>query len=367
MNDDRRMTRITPLSETDKWQAVLARDAAHDGDFVFGVLTTGVFCRPSCPSRRARRENVRFYADARAAAAAGLRPCLRCRPLRDADDGAVRTLIALCRRIETRSDESHDLATLGAHAGLSGFQVHRLFKRLLGITPKQYLDAVRMRSVKRGLRSAGSVTDAIYDAGYGSSSRLYERVDSRLGMTPGEYRRGGADVAISFAFARTALGLALIGATDRGICFLQFGEDEGALLEQLAREYPKAALAPMPDAARPQFEAWMQALDAHLQGRAPREKLPLDVRGTAFQQRVWTYLQQIPRGEVMSYAEVAEAIAAPKAARAVASACAHNRIGVLIPCHRVIRGDGGLGGYRWGLPRKRALLDAERAHRGDAE
>lgn len=359
------MNDVQLINDDDKWQAVLTRDAAHDGEFLYGVTTTGVFCRPSCPSRRPKRENVRFYAHAKAAITDGLRPCRRCRPLQDTGDAAgVHTLLDLCRHIDAHPDEVHSLAALGERVGLSTFQVHRLFKRMLGLTPKQYADAARLRTVKHGLRAAPSVTEAIYDAGYGSGSRLYERVDTRLGMTPQQYRRGGAGVAISFAFGRTPLGLTLIGATDRGVCFLQFGDSQDALLVELTKEYPNATLAPMP-APSPQFDTWMAALAAHLEGRRPGPALPLDVHGTAFQLKVWDFLQRIPRGEVMSYAEVAQAIGMPKATRAVANACAHNRIGVLIPCHRVIRGNGELGGYRWGLPRKRALLDAERRHRAD--
>lgn len=352
------------MNDQAKWQAVQAREAAHDGEFVYGVTTTGVYCRPSCPSRRPLRQHVRFYDGPEAAAADGLRPCKRCRPLEShRADPAVATVLDLCRYIEGRIDAPPSLAELGERAGMSSFQVHRLFKRLLAITPKQYVEALRLGHVKRHLRRSASVTDAIYDAGLGSSSRLYEHVDSRLGMTPKQYRRGGEGIAISYATGATPLGLAMIGATDRGICFLQFGDDEAQLLQQLRKEYPGASIAAMDAAAQAQFDAWMRALNAHLEGHSLATELPLDVRGTAFQKRVWSYLQTIPYGDVVSYAEVARAIGAPAATRAVAGACAHNRIGVLIPCHRVIRGDGGLGGYRWGLPRKRSLIDLERRTR----
>jgi AraC family transcriptional regulator of adaptative response/methylated-DNA-[protein]-cysteine methyltransferase len=352
------------LDQESMWRAVAERDARQDGRFVYGVVTTGVFCRPGCPSRRPRRENVRFHADVQGAMRDGFRPCKRCKPLGAAGDAATAQVLALCRRIEDGLDDRTTLQALGAPLGLSAFQVHRLFRKALGITPKDYRDALRLRRVKSQLREGGSVTEAIYEAGYGSGSRLYERVDGHLGMTPRQYRAGGRGIAISHACGDTALGRVMIGATDRGICFLQFGDDDAALLAQLGAEYPQATLSPMPRSQSAAFDAWMQALAAHLAGRSLPSELPLDVQGTAFQRRVWQFLQRIPAGEVMSYTEVAVALGQPRAARAVASACARNTIGVLIPCHRVVRGDGGLGGYRWGLDRKRALLDAERAQRG---
>jgi AraC family transcriptional regulator of adaptative response/methylated-DNA-[protein]-cysteine methyltransferase len=355
------------MNDTTKWQAVLERDAAMDRRFVYGVTTTGVYCRPSCASRRPRRENVRFFDDPAAAAAAGLRPCKRCRPLeRWQDDPEVALLLALCRRIDAAPDELPDGAALAQAAGRDVFQLNRLFKRYLTITPGDYIENARMRRVRHALRHSASVTDAIYDAGLGSSRGLYERAPGSLGMTPKKYRSGGAGLEISHAAGNTPLGLACIGATDRGICFLQFGEDRDALLAALAAEFPQARLAPMRDEARQAFDAWMIALNEHLEGRTPDLDLPLDLRGTAFQVRVWNYLRRIPYGEVVSYAEAAAAIDAPRATRALASACASNRVAVLVPCHRVIRGDGGLGGYRWGLPRKRALIDVERRARGGA-
>lgn len=270
-------------------------------------------------------------------------------------------LHAVARYIAAHADEPLSLAALAARTRLSPFHFQRRFKAVIGVTPKQYVDACRMDRLKAGLRSRGSVTGAIYDAGFGSASRVYERVDTRLGMTPGQYREGGKGVSISYAVAKTPLGLTMMAATDRGLCSVQFGASERELLAQLEREYPGATIAPMNAAARTPFAQWMAALAAHLEGTRPRLDLPLDVRGTAFQMKVWSFLQRIPYGEVRSYAEVAEGIGSPKAVRAVGSACAANRIAVAIPCHRVIRGDGGLGGYRWGLARKRALIDAERA------
>jgi AraC family transcriptional regulator of adaptative response/methylated-DNA-[protein]-cysteine methyltransferase len=355
------------MNDDQRWAAVRSRDPRCDGKFLYGVLTTGVFCRPSCPSRRPLRRNVRFYATPEDAVRDGLRPCLRCRPLAAVgEDPHAARIHAVARFIEAHADERLTLGALAARARLSPFHFQRRFKAVVGITPKQYLDACRMNRLKTGLRTGSRVTGAIYDAGFGSASRVYERVETRLGMTPRQYREGGKGVAISYAAARTPLGLAMMAATDRGLCSVQFGATEAELLGQLEREYPGAALAPMDEAARAPFAQWMAALAAHLEGTRPRLDLPLDVRGTAFQTKVWSFLQRIPYGEVRSYAEVAEGIGAPKAVRAVASACAANRIAVAIPCHRVIRGDGGLGGYRWGLARKRALIDAERAARARA-
>ncbi|HSD40513.1 MAG TPA: bifunctional DNA-binding transcriptional regulator/O6-methylguanine-DNA methyltransferase Ada [Burkholderiales bacterium] len=352
------------MNDEQRWEAVRNRDARCDGQFLYGVLTTGVFCRPSCPSRRPLRKNVRFYATAEEARRDGLRPCLRCRPLAaPGDDPHAARIHAVARYIEAHADETHPLGALAARARLSPFHFQRSFKAVVGVSPKQYLDACRMKRLKTGLRAGERVTGAIYDAGFGSASRVYERADSRLGMTPRQYREGGAGVAISYAVAETPLGLTMMAATDRGLCFVQFGASERELLAQLEREYPRATIAPMDAAARVPFAQWMAALAAHLEGTRPRLDLPLDVRGTAFQMKVWSFLQRIPYGEVRSYAEVAKGIGAPKAVRAVASACAANRIAVAIPCHRVIRGDGGLGGYRWGLARKRALIDAERSGR----
>lgn len=349
------------MRDEDMWRAVQRRDAAADHAFVYGVSSTGVYCRPSCPARRARREHVRFFADPAAAAAAGLRPCRRCRPLeRWQDDPEIAQLLALCRFVDLHADPLPDGGALAARAGLDAFRLNRLFRRYLTITPGDYLERERVRRIKRALRTSASVTDAIYDAGLGSSRGLYERAPRALGMTPRQYRSGGAGLTISWAIGATPLGPVCIGATDRGICYLQFGEDRDGLLAQLAAEYPRAQLAPMAPTAQPAFDAWMAALNAHLEGRVPSPDLPLDLRGTAFQVRVWNYLRSIPSGAVVSYGEAATALDMPRAVRAVASACARNRVAVLVPCHRVIRGDGDLGGYRWGLPRKRALIDAER-------
>ena len=281
----------------------------------------------------------------------------------DSADAATARIARLCRHIEAHAEETLDLATLASLAHWSPQHLQRRFKAATGLSPKQYHAACRQRRLRAALREQHSVTDAIVEAGYGSTSRVYENAASSIGMTPQQYRAGGAAVSISYACASTALGRLMLGATDRGLCFVQFGDDDTTLLAMLRREFPAATLSPAPASAEPQFEAWMQALAAHLADARTMPALPLDVRGTAFQLRVWRYLQQIPPGAVLSYTEVAAGIGAASAVRAVASACARNRIALLIPCHRVIRGDGGLGGYKWGLDRKRALLDAERRGR----
>jgi AraC family transcriptional regulator of adaptative response/methylated-DNA-[protein]-cysteine methyltransferase len=342
------------------WEAVERRDRSFDGQFFVGVLTTGIYCKPSCSSRRPLRRNVRFYATPLEAESDGLRPCKRCRPFQPEPDRAAAQVQELCRYIESHTGEPPDLAELAARAGLSRFHLQRSFKAATGVTPKEYVEICRVRLLKHSLRAAGDVTTAVYDAGFGSSSRVYERADTRLGMTPKQYRRGGEGVAITYAAADTPLGRLMLGATDRGICFVQFGESDEELAAALRREYPAAEANPMAEPHPQAFDEWIAALARHLAGRQPRLDLPLDIRATAFQMRVWTYLQSIPYGEVQSYSEVAAAIGQPKAVRAVARACATNTVALAIPCHRVIRGTGELGGYRWGLDRKRALLDLER-------
>ncbi len=351
------------LNSEQCWEAVEKRDSSHDGNFFFGVMTTGVYCRPSCPARPPLRKNVRFYESPADAERDGLRPCLRCRPLATlgADPNTERVR-ELCRYIEAHSDARLKLDELAAVAKLSPFHLQRSFKAIVGLTPKQYLEAARLKKLKNGLKSAKDVTEAVYDAGYGSSSRVYERADTRLGMTPKQYRQGGLDVKITHVTVESPVGLMMIGATDRGLCFVQFGESNDALVKALAKEYPAAELEAMQEPYHPDFAKWVQALTQHLAGGQPHLDLPLDIRATAFQMRVWNYLQSIPYGEVQSYSEVAAGIGQPSAARAVARACASNRVAIVIPCHRVIRGTGELGGYRWGLARKRTLIDRERTH-----
>ncbi len=340
--------------------AVAARDPKYDGRFVYGVVTTGVFCRPSCPSRRARPENLRFFPTAAAARAQGLRPCRRCRP----EEPGSERMVEIARYLLAHADEPHTDAALAVRAGLSPSRFRSAFKGAFGITAKTFRDAARRGRLKEALRGGGKVVDAVFAAGYGSTSRVYENATRDLGMAPGAYRRGGAGETIYYATRRTRLGRLLMAATERGICAVQFGENDPALLEELRREFPRARLVPSPANQGPGIDAWMTALEAHLDAGAPRPDLPLDLRGTAFQLSVWRFLLGTADGQVLSYGELAAGIGRPRAVRAAASACGANRIAVLVPCHRVLRGDGGFGGYRWGLARKRALLDAEQTLRG---
>jgi AraC family transcriptional regulator, regulatory protein of adaptative response / methylated-DNA-[protein]-cysteine methyltransferase len=270
------------------------------------------------------------------------------------------TIAALCRYIDAHASEKLALSDLAARAGFSRFHLQRRFREVTGVSPKVYQNHARLRALKGALRNGSSVTDAIHDAGYGSSSRLYEFTSRDLGMTPSEYRAGGSGVRLSYALTDSMLGPMLLAASDRGVCFVQFDDDRAVLEQRLADEYPGALREPMRTTAAAPFSEWMDALDQHLRGFKPQLNLPLDLRGTAFQLTVWRYLQQIPYGETRTYSEVATALGKPRAVRAVASACARNRIALAIPCHRVIRGDGGLGGYRWGLERKQQLLQRER-------
>ncbi|BDC51538.1 hypothetical protein F183_A38540 [Bryobacterales bacterium F-183] len=280
-----------------------------------------------------------------------------------AQNGLMEQIERVCAYVREHLDETIPLATMAKLAGMSTFHFQRTFKKVTGVTPRQYVEARRLELLRGELRNPRrSVTDAIYEAGFGSSSRVYEKVDTRLGMTPAAYRAGGAGVRISWASTDSPLGRMMMGATDRGLCFVQFAETDDALLAMLRAEYPAAEIAPMAEPRDPQFDVWMEGLARHVRGEQPSETLPVDVRATAFQRKVWEYLQQkVVAGEVQSYAEVAEGIGEPRAARAVARACASNRVAMVIPCHRVIRGTGELGGYKWGVERKRTLLDAERA------
>ena len=342
------------------WQAVKERDRSFDGKFYFAVATTGVYCRPTCAGRLPLRKNVRFFATREEAERAGFRACLRCRPADVAADSALTRIQEVCEYIRSHAQEPLSLTMLAERAGLSRFHFQRAFKKIVGLSPKQFVDAHRLQSFRQELRKQASVTDAIYEAGFGSSSRVYERVDTRLGMTPAEYRAAGKDLTISYVCVDSVLGRMMIGATDRGLCFVQFGESDEELLKMLRAEYAAARLEPMQEPFSTEFENWMTALRRHLDGQQPRLDLPIDVRATAFQMKVWHYLQSIPYGSVESYAEVAAGVGQPGAARAVARACSQNRVALAIPCHRVIRGTGELGGYRWGLERKRVLIDLER-------
>ena len=339
-----------------RWNAVMARDAARDGEFVFAVSSTGVYCRPSCPARRPRRGNVRFFSGPEQAERGGYRACLRCKPKSFSGNAESNGARAICRFIEQHLDEPLTLERLGKEFRQSPFHLQRRFKAVLGITPREYADSCRMRMLKRNLQAGDSVTRAMYDAGYGSSSRLYERTASQLGMTPDRYRRGAIAAAIRYTCADSPLGRMLIAATERGICAIQFARSDGELIEGLKREFPFATRK----SDQAGLQSWVDSLLKHMRGKALDSSLPLDIRATAFQRRVWTYLQSIPFGATRSYSQVAQAIGQPSACRAVARSCATNPVAVAIPCHRVVREDGSMGGYRWGIERKKALLEMER-------
>jgi AraC family transcriptional regulator of adaptative response/methylated-DNA-[protein]-cysteine methyltransferase len=344
-------------SDEERWAAVVRRDRSADGVFYYSVRTTGVYCRPSCASRPALRKNVRFHASCEESERAGLRACKRCRPNAPglAEQHAAGVAKA-CRLIET-SDEMPNLDALAEAAGMSRFHFHRLFKSITGVTPKAYATARRAQRVRNELRKRGTVTEAINDAGFNSNGRFYAKSAEVLGMTPASFRGGGARESIRFAVGECSLGSILVAATGKGICAIALGDDPDALLHELQDRFPKAKLV----GGDRDFDNLVARVVGFVETPALGLDLPLDVRGTAVQQRVWQTLREIPAGSTASYAQVAERIGAPKATRAVAQACASNAIAVAIPCLRVIRNDGGLSNYRWGVERKRALLDGEAA------
>jgi AraC family transcriptional regulator of adaptative response/methylated-DNA-[protein]-cysteine methyltransferase len=342
-----------------RWARVVERDAGADGQFFYSVRTTGVYCRPSCASRRARPENVAFHATRADAEKAGFRPCKRCRP--DEPSLAERhaaTVTQACRMIEA-SDELPTLAALARPSGLSAFHFHRVFKAVTGVTPRQYAAAQRASRVQGELRRGKAVTAAMYDAGYGSSGRFYEQSPDVLGITPSAYRAGGVDATIRFAVGECSLGSILVAKSERGVCAILLGDDPDALVRDLQDRFPKATLV----GGDAQFERLVARVVAFIERPGKGLDLPLDVRGTAFQQRVWQALRGIPAGGTATYAEIARRIGAPESTRAVAQACAANPLAVAIPCHRVVRSDGGLSGYRWGVERKRTLLQREAQRR----
>jgi AraC family transcriptional regulator of adaptative response/methylated-DNA-[protein]-cysteine methyltransferase len=335
-------------------EAVRRRDRAYDGVFVYAVRTTGVYCRPSCASRPARPENLSYHANPAAAEAAGFRACKRCRPDKQPSDPHQGAVERACKMIRA-SEEPLSLAALAKAVGMSPYHFHRVFRKATGVTPKAFAVANRAERTNEQLRSAPTVTQAIYAAGFNSSSRFYEDASARLGMTPGQLRRGGDGVTIRFAVGACSLGSILVAASDRGICSISLGDNPEALLRELQDRFPRAELI----GADPEFERIVAQIIAFVE--APRQglDLPLDIRGTAFQQRVWEALRAIPAGRTASYADIAAAIGMPGASRAVASACAQNPLAVAIPCHRVVRKDGDVSGYRWGVERKRELLNRE--------
>ena len=340
-----------------RWQAVLARDSSRDGQFVFAVSSTGVYCRPSCPSRRPRRANVMFFSKADEAERAGYRACLRCRPKSIGGNPQMEMVKAVCRYIEQHLDEPVTLPQLGKAFRQSPFHLQRTFKAVLGVSPKAYADSCRMKQLKENLRAGHSVTRAMYDAGYSSSSRLYERTASQLGMTPDKYRRGAIAAIIRYTCADSPLGRMLVAATDKGICAIQFADSDAELEQGLRHEFPFATRR-RDDAS---LQSWVGDLLHQMRGQKSNSALPLDIQATAFQRLVWSYLQSIPFGATRSYGEVARGIGDPNATRAVARACATNPVAVAIPCHRVVRSNGDMGGYRWGAERKKELLRLEQS------
>jgi len=344
------------LNDTARWNAVTTHDPSADGLFVYGVRSTGVYCRPSCPSRRPRRERVAFFETPEEARTAGFRACRRCRP-----DGAAAPdpWLEKIRRacVYLANVDGHpSLATLSSRIGGSPYHLQRNFKRLVGVSPREYAEACRLRKVRRGLRAGSDVTGAMFAAGYGSSSRFYERAAPKLGMTPSAYRRGGAGMTVRYTIVDSPLGRLLVASTERGVCAVAMGSTDAELERALVREYPAATIAA--DAGA--LAKWTTSILSHLSGRRPRLDLPIDVQATAFQWQVWQALGDIPYGETRTYSDIAAAIGRPRAHRAVARACAMNPVALAIPCHRVVSADGSSGGYRWGAGRKKALLASER-------
>ncbi|MBC2594468.1 bifunctional DNA-binding transcriptional regulator/O6-methylguanine-DNA methyltransferase Ada [Ruficoccus amylovorans] len=344
-------------SDAQRWQAVAQRDGTADGHFCYAVVTTGIYCRPGCPSRLPRRENVTFYATSAEAEQAGFRPCRRCHP--EAASLAEQRLSAVARACELmeKADEPPGLAALAQAVGMSPFYFHRVFKEVTGLTPKAYARAHRARRMRDELPRRRSVTEAIYDAGYNSNGRFYAEAGEVLGMTASRFRKGGVGETIRFAVAQCSLGAILVAASARGVCAVSLGDDPDGLVRELQDRFPRAELL----GGDREFEQLAARVIALVESPGSGQDLPLDIRGTAFQQRVWQALGQIPAGSTVSYAGLAERIGAAGSARAVAQACAANTLAVVVPCHRVVRTDGSLSGYRWGVERKRRLLERESA------
>jgi AraC family transcriptional regulator of adaptative response/methylated-DNA-[protein]-cysteine methyltransferase len=349
-------TNLNAISKDHRWRAVLARDARSDGEFVYGVRSTGVYCRPSCPSRRPLAKNVVFFGTTGEAERAGYRACRRCRPTELAAHGARATAEAVRAYVDAHLDERITLEGMSRALGMSPFHLQRTFKRLTGVSPKRYASARRAERFKELLKSGAAVTHAVYDAGFVAPSRAYAASRADLGMTPSAYAKGGAGTHVRYAVAKSSLGFVLVAATDRGVCRVALSSSRESLRRALVEEFPRATLDESVELAPRMAEVL-----GHIEGRGA--SMPLDVRATAFQRRVWDALREIPYGETRTYSDIAKAIGAPRAARAVGSACGKNPVALVIPCHRAVREDGGLGGYAWGLDVKRRLLDLERSAR----
>jgi AraC family transcriptional regulator, regulatory protein of adaptative response / methylated-DNA-[protein]-cysteine methyltransferase len=346
-----------PAADDPRWARIVARDKTADDHLWYSVSTTGVYCRPSCPSRTANPKNVQLHDSLASAKATGFRSCKRCNPDGLSIDAENAALVARACRIIEGSEEEPSLGTLSNAAGRSPSYFHRIFKTATGLTPKDYAGAHRARKIREGLAAGSSVTEAIYDAGFNSSGRFYERSKDILGMTPSQYRAGGANEEIKFAVGQTSLGAVLVASSKKGVAAILLGDDADKLVRDLQDRFPRASLL----GADQRYEALIAKVVGLVEAPEIGLDLPLDVRGTAFQQRVWQALQDIPVGATVSYAEIAQRIGAPKAVRAVAGSCAANNLAVVIPCHRVVRNDGSLSGYAWGVERKRALLERETA------
>ena len=355
------------MDNPELWNAVLSRDSSRDGSFVFAVRSTGIYCRPSCPARRPRREQVSFFQIPEAAEQAGFRACRRCHPRRaHANNPQVELVRRICHVIDEHEVEhAMTLKSLSAETGVSAHHLQRTFKDVMGITPRQYAESKRLKRFKAKVKDGASVTEAMYDSGYGSSRALYEKSSAHLGMTPATYGRGGRDMRIIYTIANCSLGRVLVAATERGVCSVALGDSDSKLVAALFAEYPNASIDSRDTRIGPSLNLWLGKILEHLDGKTKRIDLPLDLQATAFQGRVWEELRRIPFGNTRSYQEIANAIGKPKAVRAVARACASNHVALIIPCHRVIREDKNLGGYRWGLQRKRKLLESEQ-HRKSA-
>ena len=337
------------------WQATLARDSRADGTFVLAVRSTHIYCRPSCPARRPLRRNVVFFHTREEAEKHGYRACLRCRP--NEISGAVALVQRAAAHLAESTEEGVRLAALAQTLGTKQATLRRAFLRVTGLKPRELVEALRIKRFKTMLRAGKNITDALYETGYGSSSRVYERSNAQLGMTPATYRKGGQGMKIGYTVAKSPLGKVLVAATERGVSAVYLGDTESTLVAELREEYPRAELAPAADS----FQRWVREIVQRIEGKQPRLELPLDLQATAFQRRVWQELQRIPRGRTRTYSQVARSLGQPKAVRAVARACATNPVSIVVPCHRVIREDGTLAGYRWGLSRKEQLLKQERS------
>jgi AraC family transcriptional regulator of adaptative response/methylated-DNA-[protein]-cysteine methyltransferase len=337
------------------WRATLSRDARADGTFVLAVRSTHIYCRPSCPARRPLRRNVVFFRTREEAEKQGFRPCRRCRPNEVA--GPVALVARASRLLADSREDGVRFAALAAKLGSTPATVRRAFLQVTGLRPRELAEALRLARFKKMLRDGKNIAEALYETGYGSSSRVYERSNAQLGMTPATYRKGGKGMKIDYTIAKSVLGKVLVAATERGVSAVYLGDAEAKLIQELREEYPRAEIAPATDT----FEHWVKEIVQRVEGKPPRMELPLDLQATAFQRRVWQELQHIPRGTTRTYSQVARALGNPKAVRAVARACATNPVSIVVPCHRVIREDGNLAGYRWGLSRKEQLLAQERA------